>query len=187
MISEGELAGMLEMTRSLRKGFAGTAPRRWNAATAGAELTVQLGHVAMCLARRHGFDVSAYADPGRPITDPGDELADVALALLSIGVLSDAPPSLVPSGPAGAAASETEALLVLLICAGQAAEAGLVRAGYRHQPTGSPAPIPQACGTALQATDQLARLLDLDLAGEFASMYQDATGFLSAHPSGDLT
>ncbi|MDP9845212.1 hypothetical protein [Streptosporangium lutulentum] len=185
MIGNHELAEMMEQTRQLRRGFAPTAPRAWDAATAGAELAVQLGHLALCVARRHGINMSAYDDPGRPINDIGDELADVTLATLSIGVLADESPTSIRSSHS--AASVIEALLMLLVCAGQAAEAGLISAGYRHQPTGSPPPVPDACATTLQTADRLAELLGLDLPEQFQAMYADANRFLRSHQSGDQT
>ncbi|MFF4777596.1 hypothetical protein ACFY05_32535 [Microtetraspora fusca] len=179
MIGDGELAEMLEQTRQLREGFGPTAPRPWDAATAGAELAVQLGHLALCVARRQGIDVSDYCDPGRPIGDIGDELADVTLQTLSISVLADAPPTTPQDG--GSPGSEIEALLLLLVCAGRAAEAGLVSAGYRHQPTGTPPPVPEACAATLRAADQLAQMLGLDLPTEFRAMHADATAFLCSY------
>ncbi|GIH71017.1 hypothetical protein [Sphaerimonospora thailandensis] len=179
MIGDGELAEMLEQARQLREGFASTAPRPWDAATAGAELAVQLGHLALCVARCHGIDVADYCDPARPISDIGDELADVTLAALSISILDGAPPTASQDG--GSPGSEIEALLLLLICAGRAAEAGLVSAGYRHQPTGTPPPVPEACAATLRAADHFARLFDLDLPEEFRAMYDDASRFLCSH------
>lgn len=183
MIGEQNLAVMVDKTRRLRQGFAGTAPRAWDPATAGAELAVQLGHVALCVARRRGINVSAYTDTARPIGDLGDELADVALAALSIGVLADMPPTRAEN--VQAAESESEALLLLLVCAGQAAEAGLVAAGYRHQPTGAPVLLPQACAATVTAAAQLAAIVGLDLPAEFDAMYADAAAFLKAYQNGD--
>lgn len=183
MIGEQALADLVERTRELRKGFAPTAPRAWDPATAGAELAVQLGHVALCVARRRGMDVSAFTDGSRPISDLGDELADVALAVLSISVLADRPPT--RPHPVQGAGSVTEALLLLLICAGQAAEAGLVSAGYRHQPTGDPVGPAQASATAVTAAAQFAALSGLDLQIAFTAMHADADAFLSAYRDGE--
>lgn len=182
MIGEQALAGLVERTRELRQGFAPTAPRAWDPATAGAELAVQLGHVALCVARRRGMDVSAFTDAARSISDLGDELADVALAALSIGVLADLPPT--RTEPAQAAGSETDALLLLLMCAGQAAEAGLVTAGYRHQPTGVPVGLPKASAATVTAAAQFAALLGLDLQAEFAAMHASADAFLTGYRDG---
>jgi hypothetical protein len=184
MIGAQDLAAIVDKTRRLRAGFAGTAPRAWDPATAGAELAVQLGHLALCVARHHGVDVSAYEDVARPITDLGDELADVTLAALSISVLADEPPARAQV-PGQSAGSEIEALLLLLVCAGRVAEAGLVTAGYRHQPTGTRVLLPQASAATVMAAAQLAGLLGLDLPAEFGAMYADASAFLTAYRDGE--
>src|SRR6266851_213226 len=75
MIPE-DLTGLLTDVRRLRRGFAGTAPQQWTATTAAAELTVQLGHLALCLLHRRRADTTDFDDPQRPITNVGDELAD---------------------------------------------------------------------------------------------------------------
>ncbi|MEO3855777.1 hypothetical protein [Acrocarpospora sp. B8E8] len=185
MIGDEDLADMVDRTRRLRQGFAGTAPRAWDPATAGAELAVQLGHVALCVARHRGMDVSAYEDVARPIGDLGDELADVTLAALSISVLADVPPAHIELARTAASGSEIEALLLLLVCAGQAVEAGLVAAGYRHQPTGTPVLLPQASAATVTAAAQFAGLLGLDLPAEFRAMNADASDFLTSYRDGD--
>ncbi|MGH3800751.1 MAG: hypothetical protein ACRDTD_11555, partial [Pseudonocardiaceae bacterium] len=64
-----DLTGLLGEVRRLRQGFALTAPQPWTATTAAAELTVQLGHLALCLLRRRGADTANIDDPQRPITN----------------------------------------------------------------------------------------------------------------------
>jgi hypothetical protein len=75
-----DLNSVLADVRRLRAGFAGTAPQPWTATTAAVEMTVQLGHLALCLLRRWGADTTDLDDPQRPITNVGDELSDVLLA-----------------------------------------------------------------------------------------------------------
>lgn len=87
------LQELLGETRRLRRRFASTAPRSWDPATAGSELTIQIGHLALCLLRRGGTDVSDLEDPARPITNIGDELADVVLSGLSVTVLAEEEPA----------------------------------------------------------------------------------------------
>src|SRR5579884_2726348 len=87
-----QLTGVLADVRRLRARFADTAPQPWTAATAAAELTVQLGHLALCLLHRQGVDTAEFDDPIRPIANPGDELADVLLAALSVPVLAGMEP-----------------------------------------------------------------------------------------------
>ncbi|WP_190812607.1 MazG-like family protein [Saccharopolyspora pogona] len=87
------LSEILTEVRRLRTRFARTASRRWEPVTAAAELAVQVGHLAMCVLRRNGSDISSLEDQERPLTDIGDELADVALAALSIAVLAQAEPT----------------------------------------------------------------------------------------------
>ncbi|MGH3864861.1 MAG: hypothetical protein ACRDQ4_01765 [Pseudonocardiaceae bacterium] len=60
-----DLASLLADVRRLRAGFAGTAPQPWTATTAAAEVTVQLGHLALCLLRRWGVDTTDLDDPKR--------------------------------------------------------------------------------------------------------------------------
>jgi hypothetical protein len=185
MIRAGELTRMLEHTRRLRAGFASTAPQPWDGATAGAELTVQIGHLACCLAVRHGVNAGAFLDPARPITDIGDELADVALAVLSISTLSGSGPPVLPAadaaaGDSGPVAEDPAQLLILLIAAGQVAEAAMIAGGYRHRPAGEPPAIPEAAGTALAAIDRLAQLTGVNLVAQFEVMVADATGFLTS-------
>jgi hypothetical protein len=127
---------VLTDVRRLRRGFAGTAPQPWTAATAAAELTVQAGHLALCLLCRRGVGSAGLADGQRPITDAGDELADVLLAILSVTTLAGVEPDPVPR-PARCA-GEVDAFLRLLAAAGQLAEAAMVGEGLRHQPAGTP-------------------------------------------------
>ena len=64
MTGPATLARMLDHTRRLRAGFAATAPEPWDGTTAAAELAVQLGHLAQCIGRRHGVDLSGVRGPG---------------------------------------------------------------------------------------------------------------------------
>ncbi|MGH3822810.1 MAG: hypothetical protein ACRDRA_08250 [Pseudonocardiaceae bacterium] len=75
-----DLTGLLSDVRRLRQGFARTTPQPSTATTAAAELTVQLGHLALCLLCRRGADTPDIDDPKRPIINIGDKLADVLLA-----------------------------------------------------------------------------------------------------------
>jgi hypothetical protein len=185
MTSEA-LARMLSQARTLRAGFAATAPKPWDATTAAAELAVQLGHLAQCIGRRHGLDLSQFEDPARPITDTGDELADVALAILSTAILSGGEPSAPPEAPGGprrvpgALAGDAALLLVLVIAAGQLAEAAMVDGGYRHRPSGDMPAVAEASGTALAIAGQLAAATGVDLPAAFDAMTADAVGFLAA-------
>ncbi len=180
------LARMLSHARALRAGFAATAPEPWDGTTAAAELAVQLGHLAQCVGRRHGLDLSQFEDPARPITDVGDELADVALAVLSIAVLSGGEPSApaeAPGGPRrtpGAMARDTVLLIVLVIAAGRLAESAMVAGGYRHRPSGDMPAVAEAAGTTLAAVGQLAVATGVDLSAAFDAMTADAAGFLAA-------
>lgn len=168
---------LLSEARRLRGRFAETAPRAWNAATAGAELAVQLGHLALCLLRQRGTDVSDLEDPGRPINNIGDELADVVLAGLSVMVLAGSEPA--PEQPVERIeGDEIDAFLRLLVVAGWVAEAGLVVQGYRHCPVGSPPSIADAGSAMLASCEELAGRLGLDLPAEFRAMAADADEFL---------
>jgi hypothetical protein len=160
---------LLGETRRLRQRFASTAPRSWDPATAGAELTVQIGHLAMCLLRRSETDVSDLEDPDRPITNIGDELADVVLSGLSVTVLTEEEPASV-APVTTAAGDETCALLRLLVTAGWLAESGLVSAGYRHSPTGAPPSVADAGSALMAACEALAGVLDVDVPAEFRAM-----------------
>jgi len=183
----GEALGrMLSQARTLRAGFAATAPEPWDATTAAAELAVQLGHLAQCVGRRHGLDLSEFEDPARPITDISDELADVALAILSIAVLCGGEPPAPPEaagGPGrapGAMPREAALLLVLVIAAGRLAESAMVAGGYRHRPSGNMPAVAEAAGTALAAAGQLATATGVDLPTAFDAMSADAADFLAA-------
>ncbi|GDY29753.1 hypothetical protein [Gandjariella thermophila] len=170
---------LLSEVRRLRGRFATTAPRAWDAATAGAELAVQLGHLALCLLRQRGTDVSDLEDPDRPISDIGDELADVVLAGLSASVLAGSEPA--PEQRAETSqGDQIEAFLRLLVTAGWVAEAGLVSQGYRHRPTGSPPSVAEAGSAMLTACEAFARRLGLDLRAEFRAMAADADEFLDS-------
>lgn len=194
MIDDETLAQMLTSTRKLRRRFAAAALKPWDPVVASSELAVQLGHLALCLARRRGVDVSAVDDPDRPITDVGDELADVTLAALSVTVLAgtqpEPPTTLEPTETAPATPSgngrdeEITALLVLLTVAGQLIEAAMVAHDYRHRPAGGPPPVAPASTATLTAVDQLADVLGLDLAEQFEAMTVDAYRFLDKHPDG---
>lgn len=175
-MSPEDLSGLLGEVRRLRQGFARTASQPWTATTAAAELTVQLGHLALCLLRRRGADTTDLEDPQRPIANIGDELADVLLAALSVTILAGVEPTGVPgSRPAH---GDVEVFLRLLVAAGQLAEAAMVSEGFRHQPTGTPLSIPAASAGTAAACDTLAEHLDLDLLGEFRVMVSDAETFL---------
>jgi hypothetical protein len=175
---------LLGQTRHLRRRFASTAPRSWDPAAAGAELTVQLGHLALCLLRRGGADVSGLEDPDRPITDIGDELADVVLSGLSVTVLAEREPASTaapaPTEVAAVAGKEISVFLRLLVTAGWLAEAGLVTAGYRHRPTGTPPSVAEAGSALLAACEELAGVLGVDVAAEFGVMTANADAFLDA-------
>lgn len=178
-MDDGALANMIGEVERLRGRFAGTAPRAWEPTTAAAETTVQLGHLALCLLRRHGADITALRDPLRPITDTGDELADVVLSSLSVGVLAGVRPT--PTRPVpepGAVEDELDAFLRLLVASGWLAEAALVDQGYRHRPTGSPPSMADAGAATVAACDTLAGALGLDLVEEFTRMVADADAFL---------
>ncbi|MGH3571619.1 MAG: hypothetical protein ACRDUW_07300 [Pseudonocardiaceae bacterium] len=77
-------AQLLAETRLLRRRFVHTAPRPWDAVTASAELSVHLGHLARCLLRYHDSPTNEWDDPARPLSDIGDELADVLRGILGI-------------------------------------------------------------------------------------------------------
>lgn len=171
---------LLDAVRLLRRRFAATAPRAWDSATAGAELTVQLGHVALCLLRRRGAEVSGLEDPGRSITNIGDELADVVLSGLSVTVLAGAEPT-APTVTAHASAGEDiEMFLRVLVTAGVLAEVALVDQGYRHRPTGSPPSVAEAGAALVSACETFATQLGLDLRTEFQAMTADAHAFLDS-------
>ncbi|MGH4003823.1 MAG: hypothetical protein ACRDSO_06905 [Pseudonocardiaceae bacterium] len=173
-----DVSGLLGEVRRLRQGFACTAPQPWTATTAAAELTVQLGHLALCLLRRRGADTTDIDDPQRPITNIGDELADVLLAALSVTTLAGVQPAGVPKPRPAHGGGDVEAFLRLLVAAGQLAEAAMVGESFRHQPAGTPPSIPAASAGTLAACDALADHLDLDLLGEFRAMVSDADAFL---------
>ncbi|WP_245573277.1 hypothetical protein [Amycolatopsis benzoatilytica] len=169
---------MLADVRRLRAGFAGTAPQPWTATTAAAEMAVQLGHLALCLLRRWGADTTDLDDPQRPITDTGDELADVLLAALSVPTLAEAEPAGLPAPRQLGRDGEVERFLRLLITVGQLAEAAMMHDGFRHRPTGTPPSIPSASASAVTAADALADDLGVDLLAEFRAMTVDAEAFL---------
>lgn len=173
-----DLASVLVDVRRLRAGFAGTAPQPWTATTAAAETTVQLGHLALCLLRRWGADTTDLDDPQRPITNTGDELADVFLASLSVPTLAEAEPADLPTTRPAGRDGEVERFLRLLITVGQLAEAAMMHDGFRHQPPGTPPSIPAASASAVTACDTLADGLGLDLLAEFRAMVVDAGAFL---------
>ncbi|MEV0702679.1 hypothetical protein AB0I53_32820 [Saccharopolyspora sp. NPDC050389] len=168
---------VLADVRRLRTRFAQTAPQTWEPTTAAAELPVQVGHLALCLLRQHGANVSALEDPQRPITNIGDELADIVLASLSINVLAHSEPAKATPYPPQVS-NEVEAFLRLLVAAGNLSEAALVEHHYRHRPTGTPPSLSEAAAAVITACDVLADQLGLDLVAEFRSMVADADSFL---------
>ncbi|MGH3768387.1 MAG: hypothetical protein ACRDS0_19860 [Pseudonocardiaceae bacterium] len=175
-----DLASLLADVRRLRAGFAGTAPQPWTATTAAAEVTVQIGHLALCLLRRSGAHTTDLDDPQRPITNVGDELADVLLAALSVTTLADVEPAALPESRPASQDGEVEGLLRLLISVGQLSEAAMVNDGFRHRPAGPPPSIPAASAGAVAASDALANRLGLDLLAEFRAMVVDAEAFLAS-------
>jgi len=185
-VTRAELARLLSQARALRAGFASTAPQPWDAVTAAAELAVQLGHLALCIGRRNGIGLSQLEDPARPITDTGDELADVALAILSIAILSGAEPPapIAEPGQADGPAAATALLITLVVTAGQLAESAMVAAGYRHRPAGNMPAVAAAAGTALAAAARLAAAAGVDLPAAFDTMTAGAQDFLGARGAG---
>ena len=188
-------ARMLAQTHRLRARFAHTAPRPWHPVVAAAEVGLQLGHFAQCLLTRLGHP--PVVDLDRPIHDVGDELADVALATLSIATLTqlpaeslnkppDSPPPPPRVGPAGPpmSASDEQALTVdalrLVAACGQLCEATMIDQGYRHTPTGRPPRLTVSVRHVLDQCHHLAAELGVDLAGEFDAMVVDADRFLDA-------
>ncbi|MCY7341853.1 MAG: hypothetical protein LH603_08385 [Pseudonocardia sp.] len=184
LISATRLDDMLAATRRLRTGFATTADRTWDATTAATELVVQLGHLAQCV-RRADLGEQVPVDEHRPITDLGDELADVLLAALSIWTLSALPaedPDLhraLRAAPAPTQSTRPAALLRLVADAGSLAEIAMVRTGHRHRPGGAVPPLPDAVAALIRGCLALAILGDHDLAGEFGRMVCDADRFLA--------
>ncbi len=173
-----DLASLVAHVRRLRTGFASTAPQPWTATTAAAEMTVQLGHLALCLLRRWGTDTTDLDDPQRPITNTGDELADVLLAALSVPTVAEAEPAGLPAPRPAGRDGEVERFLRLLITVGQLTEAAMLHDGFRHRPTGAPPSISAASARAVAACDTLADSLGLDLLAEFRAMVVDAEAFL---------
>jgi hypothetical protein len=173
-----DLASVLADVHRLRAGFASTAPQPWTATTAAAEMTVQLGHLALCLLRRWGADTTDLDDPQRPIANTGDELADVLLACLSVPTLADVKPAGLPAPRPAGRDGEVERFLRLLIMVGQLAEAAMMHDGFRHRPTGTPPSIPVASASVVTAADMLADGFGLDLLAEFRAMVVDAESFL---------
>jgi hypothetical protein len=179
-----DVTSVLVEVRRLRARFADTAPQPWTATTAAAELTVQMGHLALCLLHRRQADTADTDDPQRPILNIGDELADVLLSALSVTTLADSDPAdLEQAHPT--TGDETDGFLRLLVSAGQLAEAAMVHDGYRHRPTGRPPSISSACARAVDSCDSVAAQLDLDLLGEFRAMVTDADTFLDGRPAPD--
>jgi hypothetical protein len=177
-VTPDALAVTLADVRRLRRGFAHTAPQPWTAATAAAEMTVQVGHLALCLLSRLEGDTVGLTDAQRPITDVGDELADVLLAIMSVAILAGGEPA--PAPQPARDAGEIDTLLRLLTAAGQLAEAAMVGDGFRHEPAGVRPSISAASGTAVAACEGLARHLGLDLLAEFRAMVADAEAFLGS-------
>ncbi|MGH3620446.1 MAG: hypothetical protein ACRDQ5_01465 [Sciscionella sp.] len=175
-----DLTSLLADVRRLRRGFASTAPQPWTATTAAAELTVQLGHLALCLLHRWGADTIDIDDPQRPIANIGDELADVLLAALSVTTLAGVEPAGLPEPSPSSSNGEVEAFLRLLVSVGQLAEVAMMRDGFRHQPAGTSPSIPAASASAVAVCDALANRLDLDLLAEFRDMVVDAKAFLGS-------
>ncbi|GAA0534934.1 hypothetical protein GCM10011581_48430 [Saccharopolyspora subtropica] len=175
---------VLGEVRRLRRRFARTAPAEWDPVTAAAELSVQVGHLALCVLRRQGRDVGDLEDTQRPITDVGDELADVALAALSIAVLADADPDSSSRKPPPAG-DEVEAFLRLLVAAGTLSETAMVVCRYRHRPNGLLLPLSEAASRVITACEALANHLGLDLLAEFRSMAVDADAFLKSRGDGE--
>ncbi|MFF5985884.1 nucleoside triphosphate pyrophosphohydrolase family protein [Prauserella flavalba] len=171
------LHSMLDEAHRLRQRFARTAPQQWTVMTAATELSVQLGHLALCMLRGRGHDVSDMEDPERPITNLGDELADVVLAVLSIAVLANTVPTPLAT-PAATPLNADDAFFRLLVAAGELSEAALVEHGYRHRPTGTPRPLADAVTNVLAACDTLATRLGIDLGDEFDAMVVSADAFL---------
>lgn len=172
------LPEVLPEVRRLRARFAATAAHSWDATTAAAELSVQLGHLSLCLLRKNGTDISTLEDPQRPLADPGDELADVVLAALSINVLAGSEPITTHPTAAASASDDVEPFLRLIVAAGALSEAALVQGQYRHQPTGTPPSLAEAAAAVINACDALADQLGMDLISEFRSMVADADSFL---------
>lgn len=176
-MQQNRLQTMLNEARRLRQRFARTAPQQWTVTTAATELSVQLGHLALCMLRRRGYDVSDVEDTERPITNLGDELADVVLAALSIAVLANTVPAPLDT-TATTLQNADDAFLRLLVAAGELSEVALVEHGYRHRPTGTPRALADAVTNVIGACDALATRVGLDLDDEFDAMVISADAFL---------
>lgn len=166
--------------RRLRGRFADTAPRAWEPVTAAAEVAVQLGHLALCLLRRAEDDIGDLADPRRPITSAGDELADVLLAALSIATLAGTDPDPLTAPRQAGQLGETSEFLRLVAVAGQLAEAAMIDGGFRHEPAGDPPSIQAQSAMVAASCDRLATRFGLDLRSEFQDMVADADAFLDS-------
>lgn len=168
---------LLAEVRLLRRRFAHTAPQPWDAVTASAELSVQLGHLALCLLRHRRSSPVEWNDPARPLDEIGDELADVLLGVLSICALTDTDPVVDADSPAGDG-DPGDAYLGLVVACGRLSEAALVELGYRHQPQGRPPSIARDASVAVRYCQTLADRLGVDLLAEFEAMAADAHAFL---------
>src|SRR5262249_26879447 len=138
----------------------------------------QLGHLALCLLRRWGADTTDLDDPQRPISNVGDELADVLLAALSVPAVAGAEPAALPETRPARRDGEVEGLLRLLTSVGGLPATAMMPDGFRHRPTGSVPSIPAASAGAVASCDSLANCLGLDLLTEFRAMVLDAEAFL---------
>jgi len=184
-MSPEDLADVMSDVRRLRGRFADTAARAWEPVTAAAEVAVQLGHLALCLLHRAGDDTGDLTDPRRPITNIGDELADVLLAALSVAALAGTDPDPLPAPRQTGQLGEVSEFLRLVVAAGQLAEAAMIADGFRHEPAGDPPSIQAQSATVAAGCDQLAALFGLDLRSEFHGMVADADAFLDSRAGGD--
>lgn len=170
-------AELLAEVRLLRSRFAHTAPRAWDAVTASAELSVQLGHLALCLLRHGDRSTREWDDSARPLSEIGDELADVLLGVLSVCALTNTAPASDADSPAGDG-DPGDTYLRLVVACGRVNEAALIELGCRHRPEGRPPSIARDAAVALRYCQTLADDLDLDLVTEFTLMTVDAHAFL---------
>lgn len=138
---------------------------------------MQLGHLALNLLRHRGCSTVEWDDPARPLSEIGDELADVLLGVLGTCTLTDTDP--VPEADQPTDDSDPgDAYLRLVVACGRLSEAALVELGYRHQLKGRPPSIARDAGVALRSCVTLADRLGLDLLTEFEAMTADAHAFL---------
>lgn len=176
MLSIQERNRLTEVALAIRDAFDEAQSVQWDALTIANELSVQLGHLALCILQSsRPLAASAVAEPRRNIADIGDELCDCYLQALVL--LARFGQKNCISANVGEDDDAISGVLMTCVLVGRLTEAAMEVAGMRHLREDRPSHrLGMLSGMVCNILEQLSALYGLDLATRFEMMAAEALG-----------